>query len=175
LSPSTGLLRNANTTCLNQKPFKQDLENALQREIRISNDANCFALSEATDGAAKSANIVFGVIVGTGVGAGIVIDKKLLNGVNAIAGEWGHNPLPWSDKDEAEENKKKQTSCWCGQKNCIETYLSGPALESDYLSFNEQKLTRNKAINWLKELCSVMSNAWPNLWRILLMCLIQMQ
>ena len=136
LSPSTGLLRNANSVCLNQQTFKQDLEKATQREIRISNDANCFALSEAVDGAGKSAEIVFGVIIGTGVGAGIVIDKKLLRGTNAIAGEWGHNPLPWP-----ENNELDQTKCWCGQQNCIETYLSGPGLERDYFSVTANKYT----------------------------------
>ena len=127
LSPSSGLLRNSNSVCLNNKPFKQDLENAIGREIRMTNDANCFALSEAIDGAAQNANIVFGVIIGTGVGAGIVIDKKVLIGCNAIAGEWGHNPLPWPVQDEL-----NLTKCWCGQSGCIETFLSGPGLENDF-------------------------------------------
>jgi fructokinase len=129
ISPKSGLLRGSNSTCLNNKPFKQDLETLLQREIRISNDANCFALSEAVDGAARDANIVFGVIIGTGCGAGIVINRQVLNGPNHISGEWGHNPLPWP-----EQNELASTTCWCGQHGCIETFLSGPALERDYLT-----------------------------------------
>jgi fructokinase len=127
LSPTTGLLRGSNSTCLNNMPFKQDLEKLLKREIRISNDANCFALSEATDGAARDADIVFGVIIGTGCGAGIIINKQVVDGPNRISGEWGHNPLPWPGK-----NELQSTSCWCGQQGCIETFLSGPALEHDF-------------------------------------------
>lgn len=127
LSPATGLLRGSNSTCLNNTPFKQDLEKLLKREIRISNDANCFALSEAVDGAARDADIVFGVIIGTGCGAGIVINQQVIDGPNRISGEWGHNPLPWPD-----DNELQSTSCWCGQQGCIETFLSGPALEQDY-------------------------------------------
>ncbi len=127
LSLATGLLRNSNTICLNNKLFKYDLEKSIGREIRIANDANCFALSEAVDGAAQNANCVFGVIVGTGTGGGLVVNKKILTGANAIAGEWGHNPLPWPDVGELE-----LTKCWCGQQGCIETFLSGPGLESDY-------------------------------------------
>ena len=98
LSPATGLLRNCNSTCLNGKPFKQDVEKALAREIRMTNDANCFALSEATDGAGAHAQVVFGVIVGTGCGAGIVVNGRVVDGPNAIGGEWGHNPLPWAGR-----------------------------------------------------------------------------
>jgi len=127
LSPATGLLRNSNTTCLNGKPFKKDLERSLSREIRMMNDANCFALSEAVDGAAQDADSVFGVIVGTGTGGGLVVNKKVLMGANAIAGEWGHNPLPWSG-----EGELALTKCWCGQHGCIETFLSGPGLERDF-------------------------------------------
>lgn len=133
LSPTTGLLRNSNTTCLNGKPFKQDLERALansshvSREIRMANDANCFALSEAIDGSAKEAASVFGVIIGTGTGGGFVVNKNVLVGVNAIAGEWGHNPLPWANDAEL-----ALTKCWCGQHGCIETFLSGPGLAADY-------------------------------------------
>lgn len=127
LSPATGFLRGSNSTCLNNTPFKQDLEKLLKREIRISNDANCFALSEAVDGAARDADIVFGVIIGTGCGAGIVINQQVIDGPNRISGEWGHNPLPWPD-----DNELQSTSCWCGQQGCIETFLSGPALEQDY-------------------------------------------
>jgi len=135
LSPTTGLMRNANSTCLNGQALKKDLESQLKRSINISNDANCFVLSEATDGAAKGAKSVFGVIIGTGTGAGMVFNGQLLNGQNGIAGEWGHNPLPWAS---AEENQ--QNLCWCGQKSCIETWLSGPALEKSY--FKQSHLTK---------------------------------
>jgi len=127
LSPANGLLRNSNSVCMNGKPVLSDLQELLQREIRIANDANCFTLSEATDGAAKDASVVFGVIVGTGTGAGIVIDKKVLIGPNAIAGEWGHNPLPWP-----RENELPGRECYCGKRGCIETWLSGPGLVRDH-------------------------------------------
>ena len=127
ISPTSGLLRNSNSTCLNNQPFKQDLEKLLHRNIRISNDANCFALSEATDGAAKDSTIVFGVIIGTGCGAGVVINKHVIDGPNAISGEWGHNPLPWP-----QNNELFSTQCWCGQHGCIETFLSGTGFSDDY-------------------------------------------
>lgn len=127
LSPASGLLRNSNTVCMNGKPVRQDLETLLGREIRIANDANCFALSEAVDGAAADAAVVFGVIIGTGTGAGIVIDKKVLTGPNAIAGEWGHNPLPWPRDDE-----RPGLPCYCGKHGCIETWLSGPGLQGQH-------------------------------------------
>ena len=126
-NPSNGLMRNANSTWLNGKAFAHDLQKALQRPVRMANDANCFALSEASDGAGKSANIVFGIILGTGVGGGIVINKSLLSGSQKIAGEWGHNPLPWPEKPESPGPK-----CWCGKHGCIETWLSGPALSADH-------------------------------------------
>jgi fructokinase len=127
LSLETGLMKNANSTWLNRRPFRQDLEARLRREIRIENDANCFALSEATDGAGAGARVVFGVILGTGVGGGIVIDGQVIAGANAIAGEWGHNPLPLpSPADEP------LPTCYCGRHGCIETYLSGPALAADH-------------------------------------------
>ncbi len=127
ISPATGLLKNSNSICLNGQPFQQDLEKLLQRKIRISNDANCFALSEAIDGAAKGANIVFGVIIGTGTGAGIIINQQPLLGANAIAGEWGHNPLPWANQEE-----QLGLDCYCGKQGCIETFLSGPGLARQY-------------------------------------------
>jgi predicted NBD/HSP70 family sugar kinase len=127
LSPSTGLMRNSNSTCLNQQPLKIDLERVLGREVRLANDANCFALSEAVDGAAAGAASVFGVIIGTGVGGGIVINGKLIDGPNAIAGEWGHNGLPWPTDDE-----RPGDACYCGKRGCIETFLSGPGLARDY-------------------------------------------
>jgi fructokinase len=123
ISRATGLLKNANSTCLNGRPLKQDLEAVLGREVRIANDANCFALSEAIDGAARDADVVFGVILGTGVGGGIVVSRRLLVGANAIAGEWGHNPLPLPGKADL-----PMPDCYCGRRGCIETYLSGPGM-----------------------------------------------
>jgi fructokinase len=123
ISKATGLLKNSNSIYLNCKPVLQDLASLLQREVKISNDANCFALSEATDGAGSGAAVVFGVIIGTGVGAGIVVHGKVLTGPNGIAGEWGHNPLPWPAADEL-----PGPVCYCGQKGCIETFLSGPGM-----------------------------------------------
>lgn len=127
LSPASGLLRNSNSTELNGRPVKTDLESLLGREIRIANDANCFALSEAVDGAAAGAACVFGVIIGTGVGGGVVMHGRVWNGRNAIGGEWGHNPLPWPQDDE-----RPGPDCYCGRQGCIETFLSGPGLERDY-------------------------------------------
>jgi fructokinase len=127
LSPATGLVRNANSTWLNGRPLRQDLEAALGREVRMANDANCFALSEATDGAGAGAHTVFGVIVGTGCGGGIVINGRVLEGARGIGGEWGHNPLPWSD---AEEHPGPE--CWCGRKGCMEMWASGTGLSLDY-------------------------------------------
>jgi len=122
----TGRVRNANSTCLNGKPFKEDLERRLAREVRIANDANCFALSEAVDGAGRGAEVVFGVILGTGVGGGIVVERRLLTGANAIAGEWGHNPLPLPAPED-----EPLPLCYCGRRGCVETYLSGPGLAAD--------------------------------------------
>ena len=127
LSRATGLLRGSNSVCLNSRPFKNDLEALLGRTIRMSNDANCFALSEAIDGAAAGNAVVFGVILGTGVGAGIVVNGQVLDGRNAIAGEWGHNPLPWPRDDE-----RPGQPCYCGRRGCIETFVSGPAFERDH-------------------------------------------
>jgi predicted NBD/HSP70 family sugar kinase len=127
MSLATGLMRNANSTCLNGRDLHGDLERALGRSVRIANDANCFALAEAVDGAARGASIVFGVILGTGVGGGIVVEGRVLTGTNAIAGEWGHNPLPLP---KAEDHPLP--ACYCGRRGCIETYLSGPALEADH-------------------------------------------
>jgi predicted NBD/HSP70 family sugar kinase len=123
VSQVTDRMKNCNSVWLNNQPLKADLENKLQRPIGIANDANCFALSEATDGAGKGATVVFGVILGTGVGAGLVVNGTIINGVNGIAGEWGHNPLPWPERDEI-----PGPHCYCGKDGCIETYLSGPGL-----------------------------------------------
>jgi fructokinase len=120
-------VKNANSTWLIDRPLHQDLAEALQREVRLANDANCFAVSEATDGAAAGAAVVFGVIVGTGTGGGVVVNGRPLTGVNAIAGEWGHNPLPWPHEAEL-----PGPGCYCGKHGCIETWLSGPAFEADY-------------------------------------------
>ena len=127
IAPRTGLVQNANSTWLNGKPFKADIEAVLCRPVRIANDANCFALSEAHDGSAAGTRTVFGVIIGTGCGGGIVIDGLLLDGPRAIAGEWGHTPLPWMSADEL-----GATTCWCGRTGCLETWLSGSGLEADY-------------------------------------------
>lgn len=127
VSRDTGLVKNANSTWLIGKPLKQDLEAALGRPVRLQNDANCFAVSEAVDGAGAGAEIVFGVILGTGVGAGIAIRREAIEGRNAIAGEWGHNPLPAPRDDERPGDK-----CYCGRHGCIETFLCGPALERQY-------------------------------------------
>jgi fructokinase len=127
LSPTSGRLRNANSTCLNGEALDQDLAGRLARPVRIANDANCFALSEACDGAARNTRCMFGVIVGTGTGGAIVVNGHLIDGRNAIAGEWGHNPLPWPTDDE-----RPGSRCYCGKQGCIETFLSGPGLQNDY-------------------------------------------
>src|SRR4029077_13630152 len=138
-SRATGLLRNSNTTCLNGRPLKEDLEKRLGRQVRMANDANCFALSEATDGAGAGAEVVFGVILGTGVGGGIVVRGALLTGPNAIAGEWGHNPLPWPRDDE-----RPGHPCFCGHSGCIETFLAGPGIERDHLRATGEALTAHE-------------------------------
>jgi fructokinase len=127
LSPATSLVKNANSTWLIGQPLDRDLSSLLGRPVRFANDANCFALSEATDGAAAGARVVFGVIVGTGTGGGVVVDRKVLTGKNAIAGEWGHNPLPWP-----REGEWPGPACYCGKTGCVETFLSGPGLARDF-------------------------------------------
>ncbi len=127
LSPATGLIKNANSTCLIGHPLDRDLSERLGRPVRVANDANCFALSEATDGAGAGAEVVFGVIIGTGTGAGIVVHGRVLTGPNAIAGEWGHNPLPWAEDDEL-----PGPACYCGRHGCMETWVSGPGLQRDH-------------------------------------------
>lgn len=127
LTSATGLVKNANSTWLIGRPLGRDLEAALGRPVRLANDANCFALSEASDGAAAGLANVFGVILGTGVGGGVVIDGRIVVGANAIGGEWGHNPLPWPRADELPGPR-----CYCGRTGCIETFLSGPGLAADH-------------------------------------------
>ena len=133
MSPATGLVKNANSTWLNGRPFHADLERHLGRSIRLANDANCLAVSEALDrspgGAAAGATLVFGVILGTGVGGGLAVRGEIVTGANAIAGEWGHNPLPWPDDDE-----RPGRTCYCGRAGCIETFLSGPGLSADFVA-----------------------------------------
>jgi len=127
VSRATSLLRGSNSVCLNGQPIQRDLEIRLGRPVRLTNDANCFALSEAVDGAGDGADVVFGAILGTGVGSGIVVHGRVLDGPNGIAGEWGHNPLPWPRDDE-----RPGPSCFCGRSGCIETFLSGPGLARDF-------------------------------------------
>ncbi|MHB1084464.1 MAG: ROK family protein [Thiobacillus sp.] len=163
ISPATGRMKNANSTCLIDQPLKEDLERALARPVRLTNDANCLALSEATDGAAAGAAVVFGVILGTGVGGGIVVNGQVLSGANAIAGEWGHSPLPYfqfahAQADRASTGLHPATgealihpwpspreidaapTCYCGKKGCIETWLSGRALVADHVRYGGEDL-----------------------------------
>lgn len=125
--PLRGRMKNCNSTCLNGQPLQADVEAAIGQPVRMANDANCLALSEATDGAAAGANVVFGVILGTGTGAGIVVDGRVLQGANGLAGEWGHNPLPWTTADDG-----PPPACYCGQRGCVEAWLSGPGLARDH-------------------------------------------
>ena len=141
LSPKTGLARNSNTQCLNGQAIKQDLESAMAREVRLANDANCFALSEATDGAGAGAQSVFGVIIGTGCGGGLVFDGKLQNGANGIGGEWGHNPLAAPTADEL-----PGPPCYCGRHGCNEVWISGSGFARDHGAIAGQKLTAEQII-----------------------------
>jgi fructokinase len=135
ISPATGLVKGANSVCLIGHALDRDIGDALGHEVRLANDADCFALSEATDGAGADGQIVFGAILGTGTGSGLVINKQIVRGPNAITGEWGHNPLPWPRDDE-----RPGRACYCGQQGCIETFLSGPGLSSDYAQHTGQTL-----------------------------------
>lgn len=141
ISPQSGLMRNSNTICLNGMPLLKDLARALNRPVRIANDANCFALSEAIDGAGNGASSVFGVIIGTGTGGGLVVNQQLLTGHNAIAGEWGHNPLPWPESEELPGR-----DCYCGRQGCIETFLSGPGLSTDYYAITGTQLSADSIL-----------------------------
>ncbi len=135
-SLATGLIKNANSTCLIGRPLRRDLQELLGRDIRLANDANCFALSEAIDGSGSGAAVVFGVILGTGVGGGIVVNGQVLTGANAIAGEWGHNPLPPADGDSG-----PAPDCYCGRRGCVEAWLSGPAMARDHLAHGGEMLS----------------------------------
>jgi fructokinase len=127
ISPATGLVKNANSTWLNGRRLRENLETRMGRAVRLANDANCFALSEASDGAATGRSVVFGVIIGTGCGGGVVVGGAVLTGPNAIAGEWGHSPLPWP-----EDNERPGPPCYCGKRGCLETFISGTGLAADY-------------------------------------------
>ncbi|MBI2361942.1 MAG: ROK family protein [Elusimicrobia bacterium] len=135
IDPRTGLIHNANSTCLIGHPLDKDLEALLERPVRLANDADCFALSEAADGAAAGRRVVFGVILGTGVGGGLVIDGKLVSGPNNIQGEWGHNPLPWP-----QDTERPGPPCYCGRRGCLETFLSGPGLTLDHEASSGERL-----------------------------------
>ncbi|GMQ76567.1 MAG: ROK family protein [Gammaproteobacteria bacterium] len=141
LSPHTGRIKNANSTQLIGERLDLDLGEALDRQVRLANDANCFALSESVDGAARGARVVFGVILGTGVGGGIVVEGRVLTGRQAIAGEWGHNPLPWPQASELPGPR-----CYCGRYGCIESFLSGPALARDYQECFEERLAAEEIV-----------------------------
>jgi len=127
VSPRTGVMRNANAVYLNGRPFREDLSKALERPVRLANDANCLALSEAADGAAAGAHVTFAIILGTGCGGGLVVDGRLVEGGDGVAGEWGHMPLPWPEPEET-----PGPQCWCGQKGCLETWVSGTGLRRDF-------------------------------------------
>jgi len=146
LSPATGLIKNSNSTALIGRPLDRDLEGLLERPLRFANDANCFALSEAVDGAAAGAELVFGVILGTGTGGGIVHRARVLTGRNAIAGEWGHNPLPWPRGEEL-----PGPACYCGREGCIETFLSGPGMQLDHERRTGERLSAEAIASRAKE------------------------
>lgn len=146
ISPVTGLLKNSNSTALNGKPLDRDLTKAIGRPIRLANDADCFALSEATDGAGTGASTVFGVILGTGVGGGIVVRGELVTGPSAVAGEWGHNPLPWPRPEEL-----PGPSCYCGKHGCIETFLSGPGMSADFERTTGRRLTSREIVEQVRD------------------------
>lgn len=141
LSMASGMVKNANSVWLNGRPFAQDLTRLLSRPLRFANDANCFALSEATDGAAAGGRVVFGVIVGTGTGGGLVVDGQVVVGANGIAGEWGHNPLPWPRAGEW-----PGAPCYCGRTGCIETFLSGPGLARDFVEAGGERLAADQIV-----------------------------
>lgn len=141
VSRATGVVKNANSTWLNGEPLDRDLERRLGRPVRVMNDANCFALSEAVDGAGAGAEVVFGVILGTGVGGGVAVRQRCLEGPNQIAGEWGHIPLPWASPDEY-----PGPPCYCGRAGCVETFLSGPGMEADHARATGERLSTREIV-----------------------------
>nr|WP_214674394.1 fructokinase [Citrobacter portucalensis] len=145
ISPYTGVVKNANSTWLNGQPFDKDLSSRLNREVRLANDANCLAVSEAVDGAAAGAQTVFAVIIGTGCGAGVALNGRAHTGGNGTAGEWGHNPLPWMDEDEL--RFRQEVPCYCGKQGCIETFISGTGFATDYQRLSGKKLKGNEIIS----------------------------
>ena len=149
ISPYTGVVKNANSTWLNGKPFDKDLSRRLNREVRLANDANCLAVSEAVDGAAAGAQAVFAVIIGTGCGSGIALNGHSHIGANGTAGEWGHNPLPWMDEDEL--RYRNEVPCYCGKQGCIETFISGTGFGTDYQRLSGQSLKGNEIIRLVNE------------------------
>lgn len=146
ISPKTGLIQNANSTWLIGKPLDKDLMQAMDREIRFANDADCFALSEATDGAAAGKQNVFGVIVGTGCGGSLIINQKIVTGPRGISGEWGHTPLPWPDHSEV-----NATKCWCGQNGCLETWISGTGLGKDHERVTGESIPAKEVVERAEE------------------------
>jgi fructokinase len=156
ISPATGLVKNANSTWLNGQPFAEDLQRVLARPVRFANDANCLALSEATDGAAAGAEVVFGVILGTGVGGGLVVHGNVVIGANAVGGEWGHNMLPWPQGDEY-----PGPACYCGLSGCIETWLSGPAFAREF----HERTGREIAASQVLQLASAGDAEAEDAWR----------
>lgn len=149
ISPYTGVVKNANSTWLNGQPFDRDLSKRLGREVRLANDANCLAVSEAIDGAAAGAQTVFAVIIGTGCGAGIAFNGHAHSGGNGTAGEWGHNPLPWMDEDEL--RYREEVPCYCGKQGCIETFISGTGFAQDFHRLSGQPLKGNEIIRLVGE------------------------
>ncbi len=142
LSPVTGRVQNANSVVLNGRPFREDLEEVLERPVRLANDANCLALSEAIDGSAAGARTVFAVILGTGCGGGLVVDGRILSGLNRAGGEWGHNPLPWARPEET-----PGPLCWCGRRGCLETWVSGSGLQRDFEESSGRPLSGEEIVS----------------------------
>ncbi len=162
-----GLLKNSNSVCLNGQPLQADLARVMGRPVRIANDANCLALSEAADGAGAGAEVVFAAILGTGVGAGVVVHGRALNGPNGLGGEWGHNPLPWADAHDL-----PAPACYCGQRSCIETWLSGPGMAREHAAITGTVLSAQAIAQCAatghrpaRPRCSVMNRAWHGRWR----------